>query len=66
MQRAIDFPVLGNIKVVGLSTIEIADKIEKDSKYIKDPNVRTRLVNYKISVLGEVQSQEPTLFRRTS
>jgi len=53
---AIDFPVLGNIEVVGLSTIEIADKIEKELKaYIKDPNVRARLVNYKISVLGEVQ-----------
>lgn len=56
-EGVIDFPVVGNIKVVGLSTIEIADKIETELKaYIKDPNVRARLVNYKISVLGEVQA----------
>ncbi len=51
----VDFPVLGKIKLAGLNRSQgtkfIVDKL-KD--YIKDPIVNIRTVNYKITVLGEV------------
>ena len=51
----ITFPVLGSVKADGLSTTELSKSIQQELKqYIKDATVRTRLVNYKVSVLGEV------------
>lgn len=52
----IDFPIVGKIKIGGLTkeqaTIEIQN-ILKD--HVKDALVTIRLVNFKITVLGEVQ-----------
>lgn len=52
----IDFPVLGTLKVGGLTKDEAEDLIlEKLKPYLKeDPIVTVRMANYKISVLGEV------------
>jgi polysaccharide export outer membrane protein len=51
----IDFPVLGKIKLAGLSRKEADQKlIELLSEYIKNPGINLRILNYKISVLGEV------------
>ncbi len=51
----IDFPVLGKLKVRGLTTDELKDSIViKLDKYLKDPIVNVRLLNYKITILGEV------------
>ncbi len=51
----IEMPLLGQIKAAGLSTIELRNVIrEKLKKYTKDPTVSVRLLNFKISVLGEV------------
>jgi len=51
----IQFPVIGNLKVGGLTTKQIADKLTKVLvDYIKDPIINIRLVNFKVSVLGEV------------
>ena len=52
----INFPVLGELKVGGLTKKEMEDLIiEKLKPYIKEtPIVTVRMVNYKISVLGEV------------
>ena len=52
----IDFPVLGVLNVVGLTKDELEDLICKKLKgYIEEePIVTVRMVNYKISVLGEV------------
>ena len=52
----IDFPVIGTLKVVGLTKNEAEDLIvEKLKPYLKEtPIVTVRMVNYKISVLGEV------------
>jgi polysaccharide export outer membrane protein len=51
------FPILGKIHAAGRSRLELANLI-KDSliknDYIKDPIVNVRLLNYKISVMGEV------------
>jgi polysaccharide export outer membrane protein len=53
----IDFPVIGKIKIGGLTrddTIELLrSKLAPD--YIKDPNINIRIANYKISVMGDVQ-----------
>jgi len=53
----IDFPVIGKIKIGGLTrdeTIELLrSKLSPD--YIKDPNINIRIANYKISVMGDVR-----------
>lgn len=52
----IDFPVLGELKIGGLTKKEAEQMIvEKLKPYIKEtPIVTVRMVNYKISVIGEV------------
>lgn len=54
----IDFPVLGMVKVMGLSNRECEALLrEKLQPYLKEvPNVTVRTSNYKFSVLGEVNS----------
>lgn len=51
----IDFPVLGKLKVGGLSRSELMHLLEtKIAKYIKNPIINIRLMNFKVSVQGEV------------
>jgi polysaccharide export outer membrane protein len=51
----IAFPQLGNVRVVGLSTVEIQEMLEKGLiPLLKNVVVNTRVVNFRISVLGEV------------
>lgn len=52
----IEFPMLGTIKIGGLTRIETTDKIKNLLKngHISDPIVNVRLLNFKVSVLGEV------------
>ncbi|MEE9409175.1 MAG: polysaccharide biosynthesis/export family protein [Polaribacter sp.] len=53
----IDFPVIGELKVGGLSRDDVINllknKLEPD--YIKNPNINIRIANYKISVIGDVR-----------
>jgi polysaccharide export outer membrane protein len=52
----IDFPVLGKIKLLGL-TVEEAKQLLKDklsNGYLKDPVINIRILNFRISVLGAV------------
>ena len=55
-QGDINFPVLGEIHVGGLTKLEIENLIiDKLKAYLKEaPLVTVRIVNYRISVLGEV------------
>lgn len=55
-EGTVDFPVLGELKIGGLTKKEAEQLIvEKLKPYIKEtPIVTVRMVNYKISVLGEV------------
>ena len=57
-QGCIDFPVLGTIKVMGLTNRECEALIrEKLQPYLKEvPNVTVRTSNYKFSILGEVKA----------
>lgn len=52
---AIELPLIGNLKVQGLTTLEIKDLVkEKLTKFLKEPTVNVRVLNYKVSILGEV------------
>ncbi|MCS4163828.1 MULTISPECIES: polysaccharide biosynthesis/export family protein [Sphingobacterium] len=51
----ITLPVIGNIKVEGLTITQTQDAlIEKLAKYVKEPMVEVQLLNFKITVIGEV------------
>lgn len=51
----IDYPVLGKVKLMGLTVQEAQDLFkEKLSLYLKDPIINIRILNFRISVLGEV------------
>ena len=54
----IDFPVLGKIKLLGLTVEEAKELIKKklSEGYLKDPIVNIRIQNFRISVLGAVNS----------
>jgi len=51
----IELPLLGTLKVSGLTTSQAKEMIKDKIKlYLKEPTVNVRFLNYKISVLGEV------------
>jgi polysaccharide export outer membrane protein len=51
----IEFPVLGTIKVAGLTRTELSEYLTKRiSEYANDPIVNVRLTNFTVTVLGEV------------
>lgn len=51
----IDFPVLGNVKIVGLSPEETKTMLkDKLLPYLKEPIINIRLKNFTVTVLGEV------------
>ncbi len=53
----IQFPMLGTIKVAGLTKSQLQDKLEKslsDKQLLLDPIVLIRFLNFRITVLGEV------------
>lgn len=53
----INYPGLGSVKVEGYTTQELQKKFETQlSQFVKDPTVRIRLVNFKVSVIGEVKA----------
>ncbi|MDY8136272.1 polysaccharide biosynthesis/export family protein [Aquimarina sp. 2201CG5-10] len=56
-QGNIDFPVLGKLKLAGLTRVQVKEMIKEKLKiYIKDPIVSIRLKNFKITVMGEVNT----------
>lgn len=49
------FPVLGKLKIGGLTKEQVLEELRtKLKKYINDPVVNLRIINYKVSVFGEV------------
>ncbi|GAA4274215.1 polysaccharide biosynthesis/export family protein [Aquimarina gracilis] len=51
----IEFPVLGKLKLAGLTRVQVKEIIKEKLKvYINDPIVNVRLKNFKITVIGEV------------
>lgn len=53
----IEFPVLGTLHLAGMTRIEATAMLkEKISDYAKDPIINIRLVNFTITIIGEVAS----------
>lgn len=53
----IEFPVLGKIKVAGLTRTELTSLLtERISTMAKDPIVNIRLANFTVTILGEVSN----------
>ncbi|WP_379965005.1 polysaccharide biosynthesis/export family protein [Epilithonimonas sp. UC225_85] len=51
----IDFPILGTLNTTDKTIDQFKDDLkERLSKYIKNPGVNIKTVNYKVTVLGEV------------
>ncbi len=51
----IEFPVLGTLQVGGMTRQELLEDLKKRvSIYVKDPIINIRIINYKVTVLGEV------------
>lgn len=53
----IDFPILGQLYVEGLTRLQLTDLIKRrliEEDLIKDPIVTIQFLNFKISVMGEV------------
>jgi len=51
----IDFPVLGQVKLGGLTKEEAKAKLIAElNEYLKEPMVNIRFLNYKVTVVGEV------------
>ena len=57
-RMTINFPVLGELSVKGKTTQDLENDIKKllvDGGYLINPNVTARLLNAKVTILGEVQ-----------
>ncbi|MEP6466256.1 MAG: polysaccharide biosynthesis/export family protein [Parafilimonas sp.] len=52
----IDIPILGSIQAKGLTITQLKDTLSyRLDKYLQDPIINVRLLNYKVTVLGEVK-----------
>lgn len=53
----IEFPQLGTVKVEGMDRKELAALLKSEiSEFVKDPIVNVRIINFQVSVLGEVNN----------
>lgn len=58
----INFPVVGFIKLAGLNLEEAQKNLTKEiNKYVKDPVVNIKFLNFRITVIGEVNRPETFL-----
>jgi len=54
----IEFPVVGNISFAGLSVFEAEQRLQQVFKpFLRDPVARVRLLNFRFTVLGEVNRE---------
>ncbi len=54
-EGTIKFPVIGSVEVEGLTNLELSAKLEEEiARYVKDPLVNVRNMNFQVSILGEV------------
>lgn len=66
LEGEVEFAVLGKIKVAGLTTFQAQDSIKAvASKYIPDVIVRVRMLNFRFTVLGEVNGEATHVSQNT-
>ena len=55
----IEYPVVGKVKIAGLTVFEAQNKL-KDiaSQYLRDVVVRVRIINFRFTLLGEVNGEK--------
>lgn len=57
----VNFPIIGQIQLKDLTLTQAHEKMQRELiKYVKEPIVNIRYLNFKITVIGEVQ--KPTTF----
>lgn len=62
----IEYPVLGKIPVAGLTLFQARDSIRVIAgKYISDVIVRVRMMNFRFTVLGEVNNEQTVVSTNT-
>jgi polysaccharide biosynthesis/export protein len=62
----IEYPVMGRIKVAGLTLFQAQDSIRAvASKFVADVIVRVRMLNFRFTVLGEVNSEQTVISTNT-
>jgi polysaccharide biosynthesis/export protein len=62
----IDFPVVGKVKFGGMSVFEAQEKMkEVFTPYLKNPVARVRLLNFRFTVLGEVNQENQVVSNNT-
>jgi polysaccharide export outer membrane protein len=53
----IDFPIIGSLKIAGLSRSGAVDMLKQQlASYIVNPTISIRILNFRVTVLGEVRS----------
>ena len=53
----INVPILGNVLVAGLNLAQAQDTVRKRAEiYLREPNVKVKVLNFKVNVMGEVSS----------
>ncbi|NOU59289.1 sugar transporter [Marinifilum sp. JC070] len=51
----ISLPIIGNVGVAGLSQRQAQDKVQEHAdEYLKDASVKVKLLNFRVTVMGEV------------
>lgn len=59
IEGEVEFPVLGSIRVSGLTLFQAQDSIKMiASKFVPDVIVRVRMLNFRFTVLGEVNGEK--------